>query len=162
MNTKRKTIDNISGKSTYEVNKQLLMKTAKMYGDLETSFLKMRDSCMKPSLRELIEQFADEARNDKEEIYMLLKGNELKIETTENEYSMFDHLQKDILDDGEEKLISDAIRISEELRKVFSLISIEYGSTEIRNTFEKLVNHEKLRKNQLEELYDEIVTKGEW
>lgn len=162
MNSKKKATDNISGKSTYEVNRQLLLKTAIMYGDLEKSFLKMSDNCIKPNLRELIEEFANEARNDKEEIYKLLEGNELKIETTKNEYSMFDHLQKNISAEGEEKLISDAIRISEELRKIFSLISIEYESPEIRNTFETLVNHEKLRKNQLEELYDEIITRGEW
>ncbi len=162
MNSIKKAAENISGRSMKEVNTRLLLKTAKIYEDLERSFIKMKESCTSQGLRELIEQFADEARNDKAEIYELLKGNKLKMETAENEYSMFDHLQKNISEEGEEKLISDAIKTSEELRKVFSLISIEYASPEIKATFETLVNHEKLRKNQLEELYDEIITKGEW
>ncbi len=74
---------------------------------------------------------------------------------------MFDHLKVDNQAE-EEKLIRDAIKISEELRNRFSLLALEYPYFSFHETFRTLVNHKILRKNQLEELYDEIITQGEW
>lgn len=162
MDIEKKVGDTISGKSTNEVSRQLILKTARIYADLERSFHEMEKKCIKQNVKDILSDFAEEAANDKDKINALINGEGLTIETADSEYSMFDHLERDDVDDDVGKLITDAIRKSEELMNIFSLLSVEYNSPEIKRTFEILNKHEKLRKNQLEELYDEIITKGEW
>ncbi len=162
MSFENKRTGTISGKDISEVNRNLVIRTAELYGNLNKSFLEMEKRCIRQNIKSLLSDFADEAREDKEKILELLNGKELDINTADFEYSMFDHLKVDNQAEEEEKLIRDAIKISEELRNIFSLLAIEYPYPSIRETFRTLVNHEILRKNQLEELYDEIITHGEW
>lgn len=162
MEIEKKVSDTISGKSILEVNKQLILKTASIYSALERSFLDMEQKFVKQNIKEILRNFAEEAANDKNKINALINGEDLDIETADYEYSMFDHLEGDYDDDDVGKLITEAIKKSEELMNIFSLLSVEYKSQETKRIFETLKKHEKHRKNQLEELYDEIITRGEW
>ncbi|MCL4412755.1 MAG: hypothetical protein M1526_05320 [Candidatus Thermoplasmatota archaeon] len=155
--------DTISGKDPGEVKSELIEKTSRLYGQLARSFEDLSTKTTRPDLKKLLIDFAYEAQEDRTKIETAITEKELEIEVSDISYEMFDHLEENYgPEDSGEKIIKNAINLSNNLRNVFSIISREYTEPSIKEMFDKLQKHEVLRKNELEELYDEIVTKGEW
>jgi len=88
----------------------------------------------------------------------------VNVETEDRHYGMFSQLlstEESSLSD-EEKAIVKALKISDNLRNVFSIMSSEYKDKEKSRVFETLSKHEIHRKNELEQLYEELIVKGQW
>ena len=64
-------------------------------------------------------------------------------------------------DAGADILVS-AIKMSNDLQKVLSIMSEEYKGPSSSNVFRKLAEHETENKNRLSEIYDEMINKDYW
>ncbi len=83
MSFENKRTNTISGKDISEVNRNLVIRTAELYGNLNRSFFEMEKRCIRQNIKSLLSDFAYEARENKEKILELLNGNELDINTTD-------------------------------------------------------------------------------
>lgn len=157
--------DTISGSNYDRVREQLLEKTFTLYQRLERNYEELASKSRKSNVREMLREFAREAKNDWSSLSGLVDGNVMhKFETAERAYGMFDHIDSSDTTrfNEEEKAIIDAIRISRDLKDIFARISVEYGDPKIKHIFDTLARHEIHRKNELEVLYDELIVRGEW
>lgn len=161
----KKEYDTISGRDFESVRGELLKKTTVLYRRLEKNFENLAKKSRQPNVREILHEFAKEAERDRTNLASLIKGNsEYRIETAESSYGMFDHIDSSdaSLFNEEERAIIEAMKISKDLKDIFTIISSEYSDSNIKHTFNTLAKHEIYRKNELEELYEELIVKGEW
>lgn len=155
----------VSDRNSETVRLELMKKTKDLYCKLEDSFDGLSRNAKGPHVREMLKSFASEAGNDCRELDTLVSGNfNVNVETAEKNFGMFAHLlsadDRNLSD--EERAIVNALKISDNLRNVFSLMAKEYSDKKIKTFFEKLSKHENYRINELEQLYDDLVVRGEW
>jgi len=165
MTKSRKIMDSISGKDPEIIRTELMAKARNIYCELQYNFENLAKQAKKAHLRAMLKDFAEEAGRDCMELNSVLsKKSRPKIETEEKHLGMFTHListESTSLTD-EEKVILNALKVSDSLRNIFSIMSREYRDEKIREFFETLSKHEAHRENELEQLYDEIIVQGQW
>ncbi|MGC8562674.1 MAG: hypothetical protein ACP5UZ_08630 [Thermoplasmata archaeon] len=165
MEKRKKVSEPISGKDTESVRDELMEKAKKLYCDLQDSYKGLSKSARSQHVKAMLNDFAEEAGRDCKELESVLsKESRTSMETAERSLGMFRQLlsAKDANLTEEEKALIDALKLSDNLRNVFSILSKEYKDSKIRNFFEMLSKHETYRENELEQLYEEIIVKGEW
>lgn len=165
MEKKKKAQETISGKDYEKVKKELLTKATDLYCKLQDNFELLAKNARKPNVKEILGDFAQEAARDCKELGPILSGSpDVEVETAEKHFGMFDHLLSvDVSTlSEEERAIISAIKISDNLRNVFTIMSNEYKNEGIKAIFDTLSKHEIYRKNELEQLYEELIVKGEW
>jgi ATP-dependent Lon protease len=161
----RRKYDTVSGDDFEKVRRQLLQKTVALYNKLEKDFEDLSKKSRQSNVRDMLMQFANEARSDRINVTSLIDGNiGADMDMAESSYGMFDHIDSSKIElfNEDERAIMEAIKISKDLKDMFTIISREYSDNNIRNTFERLAKHEIHRKNELEELYEELIVNGEW
>ncbi|MEM0141629.1 MAG: hypothetical protein QXN66_06320 [Thermoplasmatales archaeon] len=165
MATVKKVKDSISDRDPEILRKELMSKAKNVYCQLQDSFEDMSKKARRSHLKRMLLDFAQEAGKDCEELeQMLAKNTWLSIDTADRNLEMFNHLvmeDEESLTD-EEKVILQAMKVSNNLRSIFSIMSKEYRDEQLRKFFETLSKHEVHRENELEQLYDEIVVQGQW
>ncbi|MCL5789698.1 MAG: hypothetical protein M1290_04440 [Candidatus Thermoplasmatota archaeon] len=155
----------ISNKDSENLRKELLEKTKHLYCGLQDNFEALSKSARRQNIKAILEDFAKEAERDCRELNSLDSGSvAMNVETAERHYGIFKHLLsvEDSSLSDEEKVIIEALKVSDNLRNVFSIMSKEYDDAGIKNFFDKLSKHEIYRENELEQLYEDLVVKGEW
>lgn len=165
MEKRKKVSDPISGKDSEKVRKELMEKARRLYCDLQDSYKGLSKSAKSQHVRLMLNDFAEEAGRDCKELENVLsKETRTSMETAERSLGMFAQLLsvKDSNLTEEEKALIDALKLSDNLRNVFSILSKEYKDSKLRNFFEMLSKHETYRENELEQLYEELIVKGEW
>lgn len=165
MKNVKKTGEAISDKNYQEVRQELMEKTKDLYCGLQEKFESLSKTAKKSQAKTLLSDLSKEAERDCAELDSIAAGNlELNVETAERHYGMFAHLltaESSSLSE-EEKVIVDAIKLSDNLLNVFSIMSSEYRDRKLKTFFDTLSKHEIHRKNELEQLYEELFVRGEW
>jgi rubrerythrin len=161
----KKVSEAISGRDSEGVRQELMAKTKLLYCNLQDSYEVLSRSAKTSNIKAILNDFAREAERDCRELDSLSSKNfKLNVETAERHYGMFGQLLS--ADDSsmseEEKVLIYALKLSDNLRNVFSIMSKEYKDSKIRDFFEMLSKHEIYRENELEQLYEDLVVKGEW
>ncbi|MEM1996338.1 MAG: hypothetical protein QXT54_04835 [Thermoplasmatales archaeon] len=165
MTAMKKIKDSISDKDPETLRKELMSKAKDVYCQLQSNFETMSRRTNRSHLRNMLLEFAQEAGRDCQELEQMLSKNSWpSIDIADRNLGMFSHL---VLDDerslsDEEKVIFQAIKVSNNLKNIFSIMSKEYRDEQIRRFFETLYKHEIHRENELEQLYDEIIVQGQW
>jgi hypothetical protein len=165
MEKKKKVGEAISNKNSDSLRRELLAKTKHLYCGMQDNFEILSKSAKRQNVRAILEDFAKEAERDCRELNSLdTERVAINVEVADRHYGMFDHLLsvEDSSLSDEEKVIIEALKVSDNLRNVFSIMSKEYDDAGIKNFFDKLSKHEMYRENELEQLYEEVVVKGEW
>jgi uncharacterized protein with von Willebrand factor type A (vWA) domain len=55
-----------------------------------------------------------------------------------------------------------AIKTTDDVHNLFELMSTEYSGTSLDSVLRNLADHEKVKKERLSELYDDLVNKDYW
>lgn len=165
MQKTKKVPEAISGRDNERVRQELINKTRLLYCNLKDNYAALSKSARSGNVRQMLESFAKEAERDCREIESISPKNlRLNLETAEMNFGMFRQLlsvDEASLSD-EEKVLIKALKLSDNLRNVFSIMSKEYTDSKIRSFFEMLSKHEIYRGNELEQLYDDLIVRGEW
>jgi hypothetical protein len=165
MEKKKKGGEAISNKNSDRLRQELLAKAKHLYCGLQDNFEVLSKSARRPNVKAILDEFAKEAGRDCRELNSLDSGSiAMNVETADKHLGMFDHLLSADASSlsEEEKVIIEALKVSDNLRNVFTIMSKEYDDSGIKNFFDKLSKHEVYRENELEQLYEELVVKGEW
>lgn len=165
MEKPKKAADSISDKHPEVVQQELLDKAKHLYCRLQDNFDRLSKSAKTQHVKTMLSDFAEEAGRDCKELDSITLDNvEVNVETSERHFSIFDHLLsvEDPSLPEEERAIIEALKISDNMRMVFSTMAEEYKDEKLRSFFETLAKHEVHRKNELEQLYEELIVKGQW
>ncbi len=156
-------MNNISGDSPEKTLGRLLKSLKHIYMDLADEYLKMASNTSKNNIKKLLIEFSEEARQDSLRIDEIINSKMANFDVSDEDISMLSHISvPDASLDDEEKLIFDAIKTSDNLQGMYSIIREEYENKEIKDIFDTLIKHENSRKNELRKLYEDIIVKGEW
>ena len=165
LNKKKNVGEVISNKNYDNVRQELMVKAKQLYCELQDNFGDLAKTAKGSNVKLLLNDFAKEAGQDCKELDAVLSGSStVNVETEDRHYGIFSHLlsaEESSLSD-EEKAIVKALKISDNLRNVFSIMSSEYKDKKIKGFFETLSKHEVHRKNELEQLYEELIVRGQW
>ncbi|MGC8618641.1 MAG: hypothetical protein ACP5UZ_07925 [Thermoplasmata archaeon] len=157
--------ESISDRDLDVIRMELMAKTKNIYCELQYNFENLSRQAKRAHLRAMLKEFAEEAGRDCRELELALSRNSrLKIETDDRHLGMFTHLisvEEASLTD-EERVILNALKVSDNLRNVFKIMAKEYRDENIRRFFDTLSKHETHRENELEQLYEDIIVQGQW
>ncbi|EQB70399.1 MAG: hypothetical protein AMDU1_APLC00032G0035 [Thermoplasmatales archaeon A-plasma] len=164
-----KKINTISGKSFEEVRNQLLRRTIRLKERVSQRYEELYNQSMLDHVKKLLD---DLKKKESEDIRLIRKAMEtgtMKMGTNDStgiDYGMLDHILSSDLDDPNPNdlgsVLLSAIKMSNDLQKVLSIMSEEYKGPSSSNVFRKLAEHETENKNRLSEIYDEMINKDYW
>ncbi len=161
----KKVKETLSDRNFDTVRQELMAKTKILYCDLQDNFEGLSKTAKRAHIRAMLNDFAEEAGKDCRELgSVVTRDLNVNVETDERHLGMFGHLlSADVSSlSDEEKVIINALKVSDNLRNVFSIMSNEYKDKRIRNFFETLSKHEIHRENELEQLYEDLIVRGQW
>ena len=165
----QKNISTISGKSFEEVRNQLLRRTIRLKERISQRY----DALSQESLLDHVKRLLEDLKQKEVEDTILIKeamergtihGAQFD-KPTEN-YEILDHIITEELDDPDpndlQSVLLSAMKMSNDLHKIFLLMSEEYRTTGIGKFLLTLAEHEMENKNRLADMYDEMINKDYW
>ena len=165
-----KTKPTISGKSFEEVRRDLLRRAL----TLKTRILQKYDDLYTRSSMDHVRFMLEGLKKEEDQDTLLIKkaletgvieddGND--VEEAAN-FQMLDHLIRKTLPETNpndlKSVLLAAIKTTDDVHNLFELMSTEYSGTSLDSVLRNLADHEKVKKERLSELYDDLVNKDYW
>lgn len=159
----------ISGKSFEEVRSQLLRRTIRLKEKMAQRYDELYRKSLMDNVRMLLRDLKQKEDEDTRLIRKALDTGILKVDgngSGQIDYGMLDHILSEDLTEPDPNdlgsILLTAIKMSNDLQKVLTIMSEEYRGPSSGNIFRKLAEHETENKNRLSELYDEMINKDYW
>ncbi|HLH85676.1 MAG TPA: hypothetical protein VKU79_02295 [Thermoplasmataceae archaeon] len=166
----KKVKSTISGKSFEEVRRMLLRRTLGLKDRISTRYDELYRMSTLDHVKMLLHDLKSQEEEDKKMIKKVLEtGDSSRIMPKDSEIKsleMMDHIIAQDMDDPKpndlRSVLLSAIKSTDDLHKVLSLMSSEYEGTEIKMTLKALADHEMEKKTKLEEIYDDLINQEYW
>ncbi len=159
----------ISGKSFDEVRNQLLRRTIRLKERMSERYDELYRKSLMDNVRNLLLELKAKEEEDTRTIRKALETGAFRADGNQaarTDYGILDHIiTEDMAEPDPNDLGSvllSAIKMSNDLQKILSIMSEEYHGPASGNIFRKLAEHETENKNRLSELYDDIINKDYW
>lgn len=164
-----KKINTISGKPFDEVRNQLLRRIIRLKEKVSQRYEDLYNQSTLDHVRKLLDDLKKKENDDIRLIRKVMETGTMKVGANDSngiDYGMLDHILSNDLDDPNPNdlgsVLLSAIKMSNDLQKVLSIISEEYNGPSSNNVFRKIAEHEADNKNRLSEIYDEMINKDYW
>ena len=165
----KKKMATISGKSFEEVRNQLLRRTIRLKERMTERYDELYRKSLMDNVRSLLMELKEKEEEDARTIRKAMETGAFRTEGYQNggkDYGILDHIITEDMSEPDPNdigsVLLSAIKMSNDLQKILSIMSEEYHGPASGNIFRKLAEHEIENKNRLSELYDEIINKDYW
>ena len=159
----------ISGKSFDEVRNHLLNRTISLKERMTQRYDKLYNQSLLDNVKQLLQSLKEKEEEDARIISRAMETGTLKMPVGGNgktDYGKLDHIITDDLSEPDPNdmgsVLLSAIKMSNDLHKVLSIMSEEYKGSGEANIFTRLAQHEMENKVKLSELYDDLINKDYW
>ena len=160
----------ISGKSFDEVRKDLLRRALTLKNRIGKRYDDLYRRSSMDHVRQMLEGLKKEEDEDTAFITNAIEtGKFAEEEASEHEaenFQMLDHLIRNVLPETNpndlKSVLLSAIKTTDDIHKMFELMSKEYNASSLKDILKTLADHEKVKKERLSVLYDDLVNKDYW
>jgi len=159
----------ISGRSQKELTNEIFQRVIKMKMKMISRYDQIYQESSLDHVRKILVKIKNSEIEDTELLRNAIETGSLEELSTESEptdYELLDHI---VADDTEEidpndlkSVLISAMKMSNDLSKIFSLMAEEYKGLQVTNALRVLANRELERKNNLTDLYDDLINKDYW